>query len=313
MSTASAPGKLIVSGEYAVLEGAPALVVAVDRRAVARVHDGPRGSSPFLAAVAEEVAAAGGDPARALAIAVDSSAFYVGAMKLGLGSSAAVTVAATALALGAPLDRPRVLAIASAAHARAQGARGARGSGADIAAAVLGGAIEYTVAAAPAPRRWPAGLAIVPFFTGASADTATLVAAVAAARAVRPDAVAAALAAIAAASRAACAACATRDPALAAPALIAALALASAAMDQLAVAAQLPLVPACVTRARAALTAVGGTAKTTGAGGGDVGVAVIPNTPEHATATRRYIIEAGGQPLDLAVDQTGVDLHASAQ
>ena len=32
---ASAPGKLIVTGEYAVLEGAPALVVAMNRRAIA--------------------------------------------------------------------------------------------------------------------------------------------------------------------------------------------------------------------------------------------------------------------------------------
>ena len=34
---ATAPGKLILTGEYAVLEGAPAIVVAVDRRVVATV------------------------------------------------------------------------------------------------------------------------------------------------------------------------------------------------------------------------------------------------------------------------------------
>ena len=90
------------------------------------------------------------DPAAAaaLAIAVDSSSFFDGAHKLGLGSSAAVTVAATALALAATsqtLDRAEVLAIASAAHADAQGAMGARGSGADIASAVYGGAIEYRI------------------------------------------------------------------------------------------------------------------------------------------------------------------------
>jgi len=32
---ATAPGKLILTGEYAVLDGAPALVIAVDRRVVA--------------------------------------------------------------------------------------------------------------------------------------------------------------------------------------------------------------------------------------------------------------------------------------
>src|SRR6185295_6697990 len=100
---ATAPGKLILTGEYAVLDGAPAVVVAVDRRAVARRHATPRGSSPFLVAVAEEIAARRGanDPAAraALEVSVDSTAFYNRAQKLGLGSSAAVTVAATALSL----------------------------------------------------------------------------------------------------------------------------------------------------------------------------------------------------------------------
>jgi phosphomevalonate kinase len=37
---ASAPGKLVLLGEYAVLEGAPALVLAVDRRASATIESG---------------------------------------------------------------------------------------------------------------------------------------------------------------------------------------------------------------------------------------------------------------------------------
>ena len=91
---ATAPGKLILTGEYAVLDGAPAIVIAVDRRAIARRNAIPRGSSPFLIAVAEEIAARRGaaDPAAraALEISVDSTAFYNRAQKLGLGSSAAV-------------------------------------------------------------------------------------------------------------------------------------------------------------------------------------------------------------------------------
>ena len=41
---ASAPGKLVLLGEYAVLEGAPAVAMAVDRRAVAKLtaQPGPR-------------------------------------------------------------------------------------------------------------------------------------------------------------------------------------------------------------------------------------------------------------------------------
>ncbi len=38
---AKAPGKLVVSGAYSVLEGAPAIVVAVDRYAVADTARAP--------------------------------------------------------------------------------------------------------------------------------------------------------------------------------------------------------------------------------------------------------------------------------
>jgi len=316
--TASAPGKLILTGEYAVLDGAPALVIAVDRRAIARVRAGaPRGSSAFLLAVASELAARRGasDPAAAAAleIAVDSSAFYDGLTKLGLGSSAAVTVVATALAIGATgsggIDRNEVLTIASAAHASAQAERGARGSGADIAAAVHGGTIVFTAGRIDR-RTWPRTVRVLPFFTGSSADTPTLIARVTAARTERRSEVDAALAAVGDASRAACAAL-TAPADLAATAVIGAIALAAAALDRLALATQLDLVPDCVRAARSAMSRFGGTAKTTGAGGGDVGFAVIPATADVTSATRS-LIEAGCRPLPLSVDETGVDLRAHA-
>ncbi|MDB4960992.1 MAG: phosphomevalonate kinase [Myxococcales bacterium] len=317
--TSSAPGKLILTGEYAVLDGAPALVVAVDRRAVARFGTGaPRGSSAFLLAVATELSARRGadDPAAraAFEIAVDSSSFYDGLMKLGLGSSAAVTVAATALALSATssaptVDRGEVLAIASAAHAAAQGERGARGSGADIAAAVHGGTIAFTSGRVDR-RRWPASVRLIPFFTGASADTASLVQRVQAARTERATEVDAALTAIGDASRAACTAVAAPAD-LAATAVIGAIALAAAAFDRLAVATRVDLVPDCVRAARSAMGSFGGTAKTTGAGGGDIGIAVIPATADVSAATRA-LIEAGCRPLQLTVDETGVDLRPDA-
>ena len=73
--------------------------------------------------------------------------------------------------------------------------------------------------------------------------------------------------------------------------------------------------PACVTAARQALARLGGTAKTTGAGGGDVAIAVIPATrpQEDVTGAERLLIEAGCQPLGLSVDTTGVDLQPDAQ
>ena len=35
---ASAPGKIVLSGEYAVLDGAPAICAAVDRRAAVTIE-----------------------------------------------------------------------------------------------------------------------------------------------------------------------------------------------------------------------------------------------------------------------------------
>jgi phosphomevalonate kinase len=309
----TAPGKLLLTGEYAVLDGAPALMIAVDRRAIARPGEVPA-SSPFLVAVADELASRRGaaDPAVAIArtIVVDSTAFYDGDHKLGLGSSAAVTVAATALALAATEDagnRAQILAIALAAHASAQGLRGVRGSGADIAAAVYGGTLAFERGNVQ-PLRWPAAVRLIAFFTGQSADTVELVAQVTAHRGNAE--VARALAAIADVSRATCAVLDAAEPA--SNLLITQLDLAAEATGLLATTTGLALVPDCVRAARSAMKPLGGTAKTTGAGGGDVGVAVIPATAD-ATLATRLLIEAGCQPLPLAVDATGVDTRPSAQ
>lgn len=307
---ATAPGKLILSGEYAVLDGAPALVVAIDRRVTARLGAPiARGSMPFLDAVADELARRYGadHPSieRASRIAVDSAALYEGGEKLGLGSSAAVTVAAVALALDSA-DRDEILAIALAAHAAAQGQRGARGSGADIAAAVYGGAIVFE-AGRVERRVWPAAVALVPFFTGRTADTAKLVESVVTARAARPGPVEVTLAAIGDASRKLLSML-EGDAAT----IVAAFDRAAWATDQLASETGIELVPACVPTARTALRRLGGTAKTTGAGGGDVGVAIVPSTSD-VTEVAAILIESGCQPLQLSLDDQGVDLRPDAQ
>src|SRR5690349_21844867 len=75
-----------------------------------------------------------------------------------------------------------------------------RGSGADIAAAVHGGAILFEAAAGSGAMitrtTWPAGLRMIPFYTGESADTADLIARVMTARLANPAPVDAALSAI---------------------------------------------------------------------------------------------------------------------
>ena len=304
---ASAPGKLMLAGEYAVLDGAPAVMIAVDRRAIARA-DAPGAPSEFLAAAADSIAKARGASSRAAraarTIAVDSSALHDGAIKLGLGSSAAATVAAVACALaheGGPIDRDEIHRLAAAAHGDAQAARGARGSGADVAASTYGGTIAFT---AGAVRPLPAvPVTILPFWTGVPADTATLVAAVAAARAERPQAVGPALRVIALAAEALVHAVSSGDPAL----VIAAITTGGQGLALLARATGLELEPPVVAAVRAALGATAA-CKTCGAGGGDVAIAALPSAGFDLDRARAVIRAAGGTPLGISVGAPGVDI-----
>jgi phosphomevalonate kinase len=183
VTSTSAPGKLFLSGEYAVLEGAPALVTAVDRRAHAWTSASRPPPSPVLDAVARAVgrfleergSSAGSLPP----VRADSSAFSRERRKLGLGSSAAVAAAACgALFEWADLDidahRDDILAIARRAHAQAQAGAG---SGADVAAAVLGGTIIYSIEGVSESIAL-AGIEPVFVWTGKSASTTELIAAV---------------------------------------------------------------------------------------------------------------------------------------
>jgi phosphomevalonate kinase len=189
--TAGAPAKMVLLGDYAVLEGARALVLAVDRRANVRIASRADGicnvSAPDLGisevharigehgrlqwqcdeatrakltlvdhvwhAMAQEglapISGAGFD------LALDTSGFfYVESgvrSKLGLGSSAALTVAlASALATYAGhgdvmVDRTQWMRRLLHMHG---GWQGGRGSGVDIAASVAGGLIGYQLVGA---------------------------------------------------------------------------------------------------------------------------------------------------------------------
>lgn len=190
-----APGKLILSGEYAVLEGAPALAAAVNRRAKVTLRplygrefrvEAPdigipavsfrldeAGEARFSADVPPETRnklhfffAAFHTALRALkdypqifspaAISLDTGEFFYEnrqsggkPIKLGLGSSAALTVALLGAMLaraGKPpfgeKERREVFRLGVEAHRAAQENLG---SGIDVAASAFGGVLEYQI------------------------------------------------------------------------------------------------------------------------------------------------------------------------
>jgi phosphomevalonate kinase len=110
-----------------------------------------------------------------LAISIDSGALSRGGHKLGLGSSAATAgalTAALARALGLTPDRNELFQLAHAAHRSAQNGAG---SGGDVAASVHGGLIRYAPGAAAVPLRWPEELSISAIVTGEGSLTTRLV------------------------------------------------------------------------------------------------------------------------------------------
>lgn len=204
---ASAPGKAVLSGEYAVLHGAAAIAVAVDRRARVTVRksgderhviDAPgylpgkwhftvdnsknfnwQEALPDASAFALVEAVWHSFDIRdwpPMAIEIDTRALCDDAtgLKLGLGSSAAVAVAlAAALKSYCEVDRD-FRATAFDAHDRFQQGRG---SGVDVAISHDGGLIAYRRAGRESRQLgWPVGLHYRFLWSGQAADTKELLA-----------------------------------------------------------------------------------------------------------------------------------------
>lgn len=214
---ASAPGKAVLIGEYAVLSGAPALVMAVDRLARVRVCAGSEAMSRVeapqlgLGPAWFRVDAAGGlcwaggaadaasfarcrgvidwfaecrpgqlAAAGPVVLSIDTSALYHdglnGPVKLGLGSSAAMTVAlAGALEAFCGLSGQ---APADGLHRELLGpyrtGQAGQGSGIDLAAALHGGVSRYQLddsRARVAAVSLPPDLQLAFFWTGQAAST----------------------------------------------------------------------------------------------------------------------------------------------
>lgn len=222
----TAPGKLILLGEYAVLEGAPGIVSAVDRFAAVTLRSksepphtlsapklnirklafslarkGIRFGDPLSREVREQLRfvravfdyavrefglAEGKIPA--FHFTLESSQFYRenSSEKLGLGSSAALTVALLGtlffLSYGKePTSEDKTQLFKACLNAHRAG-QGNQGSGIDIAASMFGGTLCYQADAfaegIPVETAFinlPENLTVLPVWTGKPASTEKLV------------------------------------------------------------------------------------------------------------------------------------------
>lgn len=323
---ASAPGKLVWLGEYAVLEGAPALVVAVNRRARVRLVEanghaaapttrGDDGGWHVEPQVVDAVARAlGSDPdtvTAGLRAEVDSQALFARAgadrVKLGLGSSAALTVAMAA-ALCALADRPlpRIEALIRA-HRRGQGDRG---SGVDVAAALHGGASVYrrdALGPRCEPVRLPTALQWCCVWSGRPASTGQLLAGMSAWRARSPAHYDAAMATLEAVAEAGVDAIARDD----ADGLLGAMREYARQLASLSESSGVGIASREHHQIGAVADACRVVYKSCGAGGGDVGVAMATDSLALAEFRRR-LLRRGWQLLDLEMDARGVEARVTS-
>lgn len=173
MTRARAPGKVVLSGAYAVLHGVPAIVSAVSRFVTADTSRTAELLTPEVAA-----ALAPGQKAPWF----DASDLREDGRKLGLGSSAAILVASLyALEHDVTPERSEtqlrelVLRRALSAHRLAQGG----GSGVDVASSTLGGTLCYTMGGRVQSLVLPDGIHVEVWACPVSASTRDLLAAVA--------------------------------------------------------------------------------------------------------------------------------------
>ncbi len=305
----TAPGKLMLSGEYAVLEGAPALVAAVDARAL--ISLGPADATERARATPEADAARGLAEAELGAVEghlrVDVSALRSsdgGTRKLGLGSSAAAAAGAAAcvaLAHGLDLDaeRRRVLRWALAGHR----AVAPEGSGADVAACVLGGVVRFVRSEHESARRldWPDGLELRVVWTGVEARTSDFIQRVRAFESRDAAHFEASINRLSSEAEHFADAFEHGSPA----AIVEQAGRYGHAMEALGRAADAPIVEGALRHVAALARETGGAAKPSGAGGGDVAIAFFQSVSAAERFERRC--QASEMAiLPLRIDASGV-------
>lgn len=304
----SAPGKAFLCGEYAVTEGARAIVAAVNRRVAAwwrGTGDGYPQGPEATAAFAEARTEFGPAPRPPV---LDRRPLFHGETKLGLGSSAAGAVAvagAVAEYQGHDLRdssvRDRVFEVALRAHTLVA----PEGSGADVATAALGGFISFQRSGdgrgRVEPVRAPESLVLSLIWTGTSVRTSDLLRQVKRLRASDPSAYHSVMSALhAGADEFAAAFVDGRIDAL-----IEAARAYHEAMGALGGAAGAPIVDRRLAQIAQAATREGGAAKPCGAGGGDVAVAFFDD-PNAAQRFEAHCTKSGLEPIEVNWGAEGV-------
>lgn len=195
---ASAPGKVLLSGEYAVLDGAPAIGAAVNRRASVTIESADSGwhivngpghtetegrfhqvsdglqwrSGGEMYSLLEHVwLASKVTPDEMLSLKLDTRPFrdpHSGA-KIGIGSSAALSVALATALCALPPGGDDAGGVAELGHRAFQHGLG---SGVDVVCSLAGGVIEYRRDERQyRPVAWPHGLYYKLLWSGVQVET----------------------------------------------------------------------------------------------------------------------------------------------
>jgi len=189
-----APGKLVVLGEYAVLNGAPAMVLAVNRYCYAEINPSKDDYCRLIVRTTQDqtVKFEQGMPSgfeivdtilrffpgpRTYSAELDTSELFKDGIKIGLGSSAAVVTAwagAWMAFSGQDLvaaDRKTLRTFVGLHRAMQGGA----GSGVDVSASLYGGVTHFQLDDCAEPHasalQLPKGVVFAGVFTGSAATT----------------------------------------------------------------------------------------------------------------------------------------------
>ncbi|MCZ6585057.1 MAG: hypothetical protein O6930_03475 [Gammaproteobacteria bacterium] len=325
---ATAPGKLVVLGEYAVLTGAPALVLAVDRHCRAALGPSeneychlriyapepeetsfPPGSLSGMALIDLVTGADAAGSALAWRGSVDSSRFFDGQTKLGIGSSAAaLTVWAAAWSVYTGKDNiTRDVAGLESLIGLHRAFQDGSGSGLDVAASLFGGTIIYRLVPESGPSvgsvQLPNSVGFTSVFTGRSASTRDLVAAYGDWRTARPTEAAEQLQLLGRIAEDGCAAVHQND----ADELLTAVTAYGRRLEILGQKFGVEIVTAEHSEIAGYAKRFGVVYKVSGAGGGDLGIAL--STDPGALAAFKKAVRVQYRVVDFNLDTIGLSVE----